>query len=133
MKTNQLVWMPRTRQDEQGLVQRGNNPLKYPDRDTQRHQNQQASQQPFTHGCHQELALGAAGATAGAGAGAGDGAAAPEPEVEPAAGDVVAAVPGLAATGADSPDLVSLPDSAAGAPDCAPPRKSVTYQPEPLS
>ena len=71
--------MPGRRQDEQGLIQRADNPVQHPQGNGQRHQYQQTGQQPSTDGTHHEdfedvsplevlLLAGAAGAATGAAA-----------------------------------------------------------------
>ncbi|KAH2387141.1 hypothetical protein KXW64_008668, partial [Aspergillus fumigatus] len=120
MEAQQLVRPPLHRQDLQRLVERADDPVEHRDGDGHRHDDQQAREDPFAQGSHGALQWQAQ----------------PPPQPPDAAGaasDLAGALSaGLDSVLAGAPSALGAGAEVEGAPE-APPRKSVTYQPEPLS
>ncbi|MNN27915.1 hypothetical protein D3C81_1414660 [compost metagenome] len=128
----QVLGLPRHRQQGHALVHRADDQIEHPQRDAERHQHEQPGQEPGlegggflgNHGFGHEgqaLALPPAGAEGVEDVDVDDDEADEPDESPPEAAGADAAAPPVAA-GALAPLLPPLP-----------PRKSVTYQPEPLS
>src|SRR6218665_156126 len=124
MNPQQFVGLPCARQDQQGLVEHAHDPVEHPGGNDTGHDHQQTRQQAFGQrsyartqfeGAEEELLL----ALEVLALGAAFSAAAPVP--------AAAAASGLASV------LASALASSVLAGALLPPRKSVTYQPEPLS